>query len=166
MKKILCLLFVLEAVFFCSCEMPVGMKELLAYQEEGFTCEAMLDGEKEVELYILCADGKITVKPSGMEYLGDTEFVFSGEEAWLSSGGLKIAIDKTKLQSLYTVYEMFTLDTSKTWRITKEKLGGIDIYKCISDDFTVYIDAKTRLPLKFSGKGQMLDVKSMEIDEK
>lgn len=101
-----------------------------------------------------------------MEYLGDTEFIFSGKEAWLSLDGLKIAIDKTKLQSLYTVYEMFTLDTSKTWRITKEKLGGIDIYKCISDDFTVYIDAKTRLPLKFSGKGQMLDVKSMEIDEK
>ena len=91
--------------------------------------------------------------------------LFDEEGAWLCSGETKIKLEKAQLQRLCTVYEMFTLDSAKAWRITEEKPGGIEIYKCESDGNTVYIDANTLLPLRFSTGGEELDVKNFEMAE-
>ena len=142
------------------------MRELLTYQEGDFVCEAVLSGEKPIALTVSRIGDEIIIKPEGMEYVGDMSFVFDEEGAWICSGETRIKLEKTQLQRLCTVYEMFTLDATKVWRITEEKTGGIEIYKCESDGNTVYIDANTLLPLRFSTGGEELDVKKFSAAEK
>lgn len=166
MKKIFCLLVVFCAFLLCSCDAPQSMRELLTYQEGDFVCEAVLSGEKPIALTVCRVEDEIKIKPEEMEYVGDTAFVFDDEGVWLCSGDARIRLEKTQLQRLCTVYEMFTLDATKVWRITEGKPGGIEIYKCESDDITVYIDAKTRLPLKFSSGAEELDIKKFSGAEK
>ena len=52
MKKIFCLLVVFCSFLLCSCDVPQGMRELLAYQGGDFACEAVLSGEKPIALTI------------------------------------------------------------------------------------------------------------------
>ena len=93
----------------------------------------------------------------------DTEFVFSQDGAEIICKGEKVPMENTGLQRLFIVYKMMTLDCTQLWRITSEKAGGISVYKCVSDDgYTVYIDEKTRLPFRFEGDGEVLNVKRME----
>lgn len=165
MKKVFCLLVVFCAFLLCSCDAPQNMRELLTYQEGDFVCEAVLLGEKPIALTISRVGDEIIIKPEGMEHIGDAAFVFDEEGAWICSGETRIKLEKTQLQRLCTVYEMFTLDSAKVWRITEEKPGGIEIYKCESDGNTVYIDANTLLPLRFSTGGEELDVKKFEMAE-
>ena len=165
MKKIFCLLVVFCSFLLCSCDVPQGMRELLAYQGGDFACEAVLSGEKPIALTISRVGDDIIIKPEGTEYIGDAAFVFDEEGAWICSGETRIKLEKTQLQRLCTVYEMFTLDAAKAWRITEEKPGGIEIYKCESDGNTVYIGANTLLPLRFSAGGEELDVKKFEMAE-
>lgn len=166
MKKVFCLLVVFCSFLLCSCDAPQSMRELLTYQEGDFVCEAVLSGEKPIALTISRIGDEIIIKPEGTEYIGDAAFVFDDEGAWICSGETKIKLEKTQLQRLCTVYEMFTLDAAKAWRITEEKTGGIEIYKCESDGNTVYIDANTRLPLRFSAGTEELNVKKFSAAEK
>lgn len=121
MKKIFCLLVVFCSFLLCSCDVPQGMRELLAYQGGDFACEAVLSGEKPIALTISRVGDDIIIKPDGTEYIGDAAFVFDEEGAWICSGETRIKLEKTQLQRLCTVYEMFTLDAAKAWRITEEK---------------------------------------------
>ena len=166
MKKVFCLLVVFCSFLLCSCDAPQNMRELLTYQEGDFVCEAVLSGEKPIALTISRVGDEIIIKPEGMEYVGDMSFVFDDEGAWICSGETKIKLEKTQLQRLCTVYEMFTLDATKVWRITEEKPCGIEIYKCESDGNTVYIDANTLLPLRFSAGAEELNVKKFSAAEK
>ena len=166
MKKVFCLLVVFCAFLLCSCDAPQNMRELLTYQEGDFVCEAVLSGEKPIALTISRVGDEIIIKPEGTEYIGDAAFVFDEEGAWICSGETKIKLEKAQLQRLCTVYEMFTLDSAKAWRITEEKTGGIEIYKCESDGNTVYIDANTLLPLRFSTGAEELNVKKFSAAEK
>lgn len=166
MKKMFCLLVVFCVFLLCSCDAPQSMRELLTYQEGDFVCEAVLSGEKPIALTVSRVGDEIKIKPEGMENIGDMSFVFDDDGAWLCAGETKIKLEKKQLQRLCTVHEMFTLDASAVWRITDEKLGGIEIYKCESNGITVYIDARTRLPLRFSAGGEEMDIKKLSVAEK
>ena len=163
MKKGMIFVVFALVLLLCSCEMPVSMTELLEYQKSDFSCSAALAGKTETELYIKSVGGKVIISLPRAEYMVDTEFVFSQDGAEIICKGEKVPMENTGLQRLFTVYKMMTLDCTQLWRITSEKAGGISVYKCVSDDgYTVYIDEKTRLPFRFEGDGEVLDVKRME----
>ena len=68
MKKIFCLLVVFCSFLLCSCDVPQGMRELLAYQGGDFACEAVLSGEKPIALTISRVGDDIIIKPEGTEF--------------------------------------------------------------------------------------------------
>lgn len=158
MKKIFAILMVVGLFVFCSCEERPAMRELLAYQEGDFSCEAVLSGERPIKLTISRTRNEMRIRPDEMEYIGEVEFVFEGKNAWLCAGEAKIKLEQIRLQRLHAVYEAFTLDSARAWRITNERLGGIEIYKCTSDDIVLYIDARTQLPLKIINGDEAIDV--------
>lgn len=159
------MIFVLFALVFllCSCEMPISMAELLEYQNNDFSCDAILDGKTKTELHIKSNGGKIIISIADTEYMNNVSFVFSADNAEIICDEIKIPMENTDLQRLFTVYKMMTLDHTEIWHITREKNGGIEVYKCICDGYTAYIDAKTHLPLRFEHGEEALDIIRMDF---
>ncbi len=165
MKRMLCLIMILFGIFgLSSCSAGTNMEKLTDYQNKDFKTAAYitLDGVK-YKAEISKQGDAVYFSFNEPKSLGKFVFIASESGISIKSGALTVPIDAgDKLWSISKLSSIFNIPVSGTWKITKEKLGGVAVYVCRNENEGVlmYIDAGSRLPLKIICGGIEADILS------
>ena len=161
MKKIFTVIIISAVIFVSACG-GVSMKELLTVEEGSYTAELSTTLDDETLMISVIKDG------GTLSFVVDEKytFVYNGGNWSVSYSGLTVPIsaDSIKRSVPQKLCTALTATPDAGWKISEEVLDGVYYHKCECQTLgvTLFIDAKTNLPLKIISGGMEFSVLKFE----
>jgi hypothetical protein len=162
MKKMI-FLCVLASVFLLSgCAPRANMSDLLSYQEQAKTMTLRItDGEvfhiqwekTDGAHMLIFTDGDRKNVGYQMDANGKISMIYED---------FTVPIADTQNLKCAEWFSLFSISAGETiWKIKKELLGGIEVFVCRDGTHTIYIETKTKIPLRIEKGDISMDILSL-----